>query len=237
MVMTAWILLFAVILFGGIQRKERLSLPVKEVRLFLLTLIGYLVLPFGAGHYSYFNLRLAPISYILLCIVLSRIPLKRSQGIMLTVLAAFLVVSSLNLGRSVSSETEEILPVLKKMEPNALILPLFFDASSPELDPLFFYEIHSHDHDYYHVYVGGGANPFIIRNPFFPVQFQKYISLPFPATPEKFTWESHGINYRYILTRGASRDFTGSLQKESRLILVSGKWRLYENHFRVNPIK
>ena len=229
MVMTTWTLLFAVILFEGIQRKEWFSLPVKEVRLFLLTSIGYFVLPFGAGHYSYFNLRLAPISYILLCIIFSRIPLKRSKGIILTVLAAFLVVYSLNLGRSVSSETEEILPVLKKMEPNALILPLLFEASSTELDPLFFHQFHSHDHDYYHVLVGGGANPFNIRNPFFPVQFKKYLSLPFPATPEKFTWESHGVNYRYILTRGASQDFTGRLQKESRLVLRSGEWTLFEH--------
>ena len=232
MVMTTWILLFAVILFEGIQGKEPFSLPVKEVRLFLLTLIGYVGLPFGAGHYSYFNLRLAPISYILLCIILSRIPLKRSQGIILTVLSAFLLVSSFCLGRSVSSETEEILPALKKMEPNALILPLLFDYSSTELDPLFFYQFHSHDHDYYHVLVGGGANPFNIRNPFFPVQFQKYVSLPFPAIPEKFTWESHGVNYRYILTRGSSEDFTGRLQKESRLVLRSGKWALFEHQLR-----
>jgi hypothetical protein len=227
-VMTAWILLFAVLLFCGIQGKEPFSLPVKEVRLFLLTLIGYFGLPFGAEQYSYFNLRLAPISYILLCITLSRIPLKRSQGIILTVLAAFLVVSSLNLGRSISSETEEILPILKKMEPNARVLPLLFDTSSNELDPLFFYQFHSHDHDYYHVFVGGGANPFNIRNPFFPVQFQKKVSLPFPVTPEKFTWESHGINYRYILTRGSSQDFTDRLQKDSRLVLRSGKWILFE---------
>jgi len=119
--------------------------------------------------------------------------------------------------------------VLKKMEPNALILPLLFEASSTELDPLFFYQFHSHDHDYYHVLVGGGANPFNIRNPFFPVQFKEYLSLPFPATPEKFTWESHGVNYRYILTRGASQDFTGRLQKESRLVLRSGKWTLFEH--------
>ena len=229
MVMTTWTLLFAVILFEGIQRKERFSLPVKEVRLFLLTLIGYIGLPFGAGYSSYFNLRLAPISYVLLCMILSRIPLKRSQGIILTVLAAFLVVSSLSLGRAVSSETEEILPVLKKMEPNSLILPLLFDASSSELDPLFFYQFHSHDHDYYHVLVGGGANPLFVRNPIMPAQFQKYASLPFPATPGKFTWESHGVNYRYILTRGASLDFTGHLQKESRLVLRSGKWTLFEH--------
>lgn len=227
-VMTAWILLFTVLLFGGIQGKESFSLPVKEVRLFLLTLIGYFGFPFWAGYYSYFNLRLAPISYILLCIILSRIPLKRSQGIILTVLAGFLVVSSLNLGRSISSETEKILPILKKMEPNALILPLFFDASSDELDPVFFYQFHAHDHNYYHVLVGGGANPFLFQNPMLPVQFQKNASLPFPATPEKFTWESHGVNYRYILTMGSSREFTSRLQKESRLILRSGKWILFE---------
>jgi hypothetical protein len=229
MVMTNWILLFAVILYVGIKGKEPLSLPVKEARLFLLTLLGYIVFPFHAGYYSYFNLRLAPISYILLCTIISRIPLKRSQGIVLTVLAAFLVVSSLNLGRAVSSETEEILPVLKKMEPNALILPLLFDASSTELDPLFFYEFHSHDQNYYHVLVGGGANPFLFHSPMLPVQFRKNISLPFPATPEKFTWESHGVHYRYILTRGSSQDFTGSLQKESRLVLRSGKWTLFEH--------
>lgn len=229
MVMTTWALLCAVILFEEIQRKERFYLPVKEARLFLLTLIGCIDLPFGVGHYSYFNLRLAPILYILLCIILSQIPLKRSRGIILTGLAAFLVVSSLNLGRSISSETEEILPVLKKMEPNALILPLLFDTSSTELDPLFFFQFHAHDHDYYHVLVGGGANPLNIRNPFFPVQLQKYMSLPFPATPEKFTWESHGVNYRYILSRGASQDFTDRLQKESRLVLRSGKWTLFEH--------
>ncbi|MBW6504432.1 hypothetical protein K0B90_09180 [bacterium] len=228
-VMTTWTLLFAVILFKGIQRKEWFSFPLKEVRLFLLTLIGYVGLPYWAGYYGYFNLRLAPISYILLCIILSRIPLRKSQGIILTVLAAFLVVSSMNLGRAVSSETEEILPVLKKMEPNALILPVLFDVSSTELDPSFFYQFHSHDHNYYHVLVGGGANPYLFPNPMMPVQFQKYVTLPFPATPEKFTWESQGVNYRYILTRGSSQDFTDNLQKESRLILRSGKWTLFEH--------
>jgi len=115
------------------------------------------------------------------------------------------------------------------MEPNALILPLLFDASSTELDPYFFSEFHLHDHNYYHVLVGGGANPFLFHNQMMPVQFQKYASLPFPATPEEFTWESHGVNYRYILTRGSSQDFTGRLQKESRLVLQSGKWTLFEH--------
>jgi hypothetical protein len=232
MVMTTWILSFVVILFEGIQGKKSILLPLIEVRLFLLTLIGYFSLPFWAGYYSYFNLRLAPISYILLCIILSRIPLKRSQGIILTVFAAILVIFSFNLARAVSSETEEILPVLKKMEPNALILPLFFDATSTELDPLFFYEFHSHDHNYYHVLVGGGANPFLFHNPMMPIQFQKYVSLPFPATAEKFTWEFHGVSYRYILTRGASQDFTDRLQKESLLVLRSGRWTLFEYQLR-----
>jgi hypothetical protein len=39
-VMTTWSLLFAVILYEKIQGKEPFSLPIKEVRLFLLTLIG-----------------------------------------------------------------------------------------------------------------------------------------------------------------------------------------------------
>ena len=205
MVMNTWTFLFAIILFEGIQRKEWFSLPLKEMRLFLLTSIGFFVLPFGAGHYSYFNLRLAPISYILLCIILSRIPIKRSQGIILTVLAAFLVISSLNLGRAVSSETEEILPVLKKMEPNALILPLIFDASSAELDPLFFYQFHSHDHDYYHVLVGGGANPLNIRNPFSPHNSRNRYLCPIRPPRRSSHGNPTGAIHQYILTRGAPR--------------------------------
>jgi hypothetical protein len=128
----------------------------------------------------------------------------------------------------ISSEIQEIAPIVAKIPQNSRILPLVFDKNTPELESSF--DMHLHDHDYYHLLVGGGLSPYVIENPLFPVRYKAGIKLPAPGEyrPDLFEWELHASDYEYFLVRAASDSKISYGPEKMKLIGCSGKWLLFE---------
>ncbi|MBU4151239.1 MAG: hypothetical protein KKD63_00010, partial [Proteobacteria bacterium] len=147
-----WTTAIGLVIWGGIRAvRKGASLPRRTGLAFALTTAGFFALPFWAGQYSYFNLRMAPISYLFAALFAGSSRLPRWAGLSLAALSAILVAQSANLQASVARETAEIKPIIAAMESNARILPMTFQTNSAILDRHFFPETHSHDHFYYHL--------------------------------------------------------------------------------------
>lgn len=195
----------------------------------IAALLGFIALPFWMGYYAYFNLRLAPVSYFALSLLLCRLRVPFRSGMLLGCAVMALLFGSIQVQKSVAREAETILPVLQAARGNALVLPLIFGAGSDVLDSVFFYQIHSHETDYYHAVVGGGASPALFPNAMMPVQYRPGLRLPYPDTPWLFSWPEHGAYYDYVLVRQAPADFYRYLAPASNLVARSGHWSLFEN--------
>lgn len=230
-----WVALAAIVI-AAVSRTSASSISILRSRSFLwfmASTLGYLALLYWFGYYAYFNLRLAPVAMLALILTLHEVQIARGAGYIVAVLCAALVVLSIQIHGKTSRETEEILHVLNKMEPNALVLPMYLDSNTRVLDPEYFYEMHSHDHSYYHVLVGGGANPFLFPNPMLPVQYRAGVRLPAPNlkdTVVNFDWEDIHRRYRYILVRGDEPELLMRyLVQSTRVVAHSGSWSLFEN--------
>ena len=213
-------------LFSGRQEKNRF--PVRYLVFFILTTIAVFVLPFGKGPYSYIGIRVAPVSYFFLAILVGRLKFKGVwRSVFILFVAAVLIQSVIKQGR-VSAEIQEIAPIVASIPPNSCILPLVFDNDSPELENSF--DMHLHDHDYYHLLVGGGLSPYIIKNPLFPVYYKKGVNLPAPGeyTPSLFKWEEHSAAYQYFLVRAAPDAMIEYPAEKMKLMDRSGSWRLFK---------
>jgi hypothetical protein len=207
----------------------------RPLLLFLASLSGFLGLPFWLGYYSYVNLRLAPVSYFALALLLSRLRCAPWAGCVAASCAALLVSFSIGTQASVSREVEEVLPALAKAQRNSLVLPLMFDSSSAILDPEFFYQFHVHEVSYYHVLVGGGADPELFPNQMLPVHYRTGFSLPSPEDPRHFSWDRYGPYYDYFLARGAPPAFAQYMTGRADLVATSGPWELFRNRFPAKP--
>ena len=165
--------------------------------------------------------------------------LARPAAAALVAVSAGLVILSAGVQARVSAEKDEILPLLREMSPNARVLALPFRTGSDAVDPAFFYQIHHHDPNWYHVVVGGGANPGLFPNAWLPVQYRADFSLPKPEVygeryeflpkPEvltHFTWEDYEPHYDYVLARGAPRSFVEYLSDHLG-VTRSGSWTLF----------
>ncbi len=76
-VLIIWLFILGVFLVAAILRRHEYAFS-RSILLFVaLSSAGYLALPFWAGFYSYFNLRLAFVVYVLLAILLAHVPLSR----------------------------------------------------------------------------------------------------------------------------------------------------------------
>jgi hypothetical protein len=228
MTLLAWIASSTIVLFGAVRScKARVVFPQWAALAFVLTTAVFFVLPFWAGQYSYFNLRMAPISYLFAAILAGYCTLSRGTGLGLATLAALLISQSTSMQVAIAKETAEIKPLILRMEPNATVLPMTFRTESAILDGHFFPEAHSHDYFYYHLLVGGGASPNLFPSPMLPVRFKPGVNLP-KATHD-FSWQEHGSKYDYILTRGAPAEFTPFVSRYAPLIGQSGDWLLFKN--------
>jgi len=167
--------------------------------------------------------------YFSLALVLARMRIPSATGVLVAALTLGLLVSSVRLQASVSREAEGALPVLTAMPANALVLPLMFDSASDALDPTFFYQMHAHEPDYYHVIVGGGANPTLFPNGMMPVRYREGLSLPSPADPLAFRLPLYGPYYDYIVARGAPPPFVQHLSSYCDPLVQSGPWSLFRN--------
>ena len=225
-----WTALGVVILRGYLvlPKKER-SLPDRYVLFLGVSLLALLTLPFAQGGYSYVNLRFAPVSYFFLTMIVSNLRWKRGRTAVLIFLIASLMASSVVKQRRISREIGEVVPLIKVIPPNVRILPLVFDNDSPELDRPFF-DVHLHDHDYYHVFVGGGINPYFPRESIFPVRYKAHAEKPAPPEyqPQRFVWDLHADDYRYFLARRAPPEFVSFLSTRAEPVGRSGPWILFK---------
>ncbi len=201
----------------------------RPVAVFLVSLGGFLALPFWMGYYSYFNLRLAPVSYFALSLLLCRVRVPSRSGLAVALAALALLIGSVQTQKAVAREAETVLPVLSRAGKNSLVLPLVFDGASNVIDPLFFYQIHAHEPAYYHLLGGGGANPALFPNAMTAVQYRPGLRLPYPAMPGSFSWSQHGAYYDYVLVRRGPPALYDYLTATCNPVAESGPWRLYQN--------
>lgn len=218
--LAAVFLTYAALRSGTKTRFSRLDLT-----LFLIVLAGFLALPFSPGApYTYFNVRLVALVYFLGAVFLSSLPMCRFAGRIFAVLIIAAALWQGALHQKLSNEIAEILPVVSRMEKNSVVLPIVEDGKSAHIDPVYFYQFHDHVPEYYHFLIGGGANPYLISNPGFPIRYR---------LPRKML-EVMGSNladytccYRYILARGerfGGFEFLGPFRRIAR----SGKWVLFD---------
>lgn len=210
------------------ERGETKGFPVRYLVFFILTTVAVFVLPFGKGPYSYIGTRVAPVSYFFLAILVGRFRFRGAWGSVFVFLVAGVLMHSLVKQGRVSNEIQEIAPIVASIPPNSLILPLVFDDDSPELESSF--DMHLHDHDYYHLLVGGGVSPYIIRNPLFPVYYKNHVNLPAPGqyTPNLFNWGEHSAPYQYFLVRTAPDAMIEYPPEKMKLVDRSGSWFLFK---------
>lgn len=189
-----------------------------------LAFLGYLALPFWMKCYSYFNLRLGPVTFFLLALLAAQKKIHRKAQILFVLALLILMIVPWRIHKGLSEETEEIVPLLGKMVANAKVYPQIIDGAPTTIEPNFFYQLHTHDHYYYHVLVGGGVNPMLFPSSLIPVQFREDVSLP--PLMHDFRRE-FAVHYRYLLVRGAIEE-GASVPEDVVRVAQSGKWTLFE---------
>ena len=236
-----WIVVFLWSICAAIFLRSwrRNKVALEDIRwpcsLFVASLAGFVILPFWFGYYSYFNLRLAPVSYFALALVLSRLQISRQAGIKVAVCSMLLILLSIRTQAKISCEAETILPVLAKMKKNSLVLPVIFDGSSENLDPVYFYQVHTHEAYYYHIVRGGGANPTIFPNAMMPVQYRPGFSPLPPGEPAKFSVQRYKPFYDYFLVRSSPQGFKETMFSNGcTLSASSGHWQLFSKRSGVD---
>ncbi|MBL4821369.1 MAG: hypothetical protein JKY98_10340 [Gammaproteobacteria bacterium] len=216
-----WVLITAIYVYAWHNSKAvpRAKSPVKIM--LLLTISGYLILPFYFNDYSYFNLRMSLVCYFLIALALGNIKLGRNPSFIMIMLVTGLMLQIINTQVKLSGETEELLPLLDQMEINSAVYTIYENASANAIDREYFYQFHSHDHFYYHTLVGGGVTPKLFPSKMNRVKFKDGITMPDIAAAPHL--------YRYILVRGEG-DSSRTIQASHTLKASSASWSLYERH-------
>jgi hypothetical protein len=229
------------ILWGGIgavvlgaMRVERttrwiLDVPRGHLTWLAMAILGIVFLPYQIGSFSYINVRIASVFYFLIALVVSQVRFRGWLACGLVGLVSLCTLDSVAKQARISAESREILPIVLQIPPQSRILPLAFDCRSPELDRIWFAP-HLHDHAYYHILVGGGFNPYLIRSSIHPVHYKEGQERPSPGefAPEHFSWRLHAADYQYFLIRGAPEGVAERMSEPCKEISVSGKWMLFQ---------
>ena len=224
-----WLTIVGLFMFACIVHRKNIVFPWKMASFFLLSLLGYAFMPFVITYYQFFNARMALVSYFSLAFIFARIKLGSKAVLLFVGLATLLMVLSSNLQEKLSRETAEIMPLLARMEKNAVVLPLILYSSAAGLDPVFFDEFHKHEPNYYHIFVGGGTTPALFSNPLLPVQYKLGVALPVPTNLTPASLQPYAPYYRYLLIRGAPDVYIWDLSHYYNFIAVSGAWSLFES--------
>ena len=224
-----WLVVF-VLLAGAVLSipERRMAARNKYLLGFLLTAIGVFAVPFAKGDYSFINLRLSAVAYLFLAFWAGSMRLRGIRGFLFIFAVAACLISSVLQQARISRDVEEIVPLVEKIPPNASLLRLVFPPiGSPHLDPLFF-DTHLHDHNYYHLIVGGGYSPYLWNLHLFPVRYKAEAIRPAPPQYEahRFTWQDHGEHYDYFLVRGAPALFHRYMGRFADWMGQSGAWIL-----------
>jgi hypothetical protein len=224
----SWILLAACVgsaWYGMRQGNPSRQRMRRYLVLFGVAAVAALALPFSVSEYTFINFRVAALVYFLLAVVVADVRFQRGQAAAFVGLIAVMLMQSAAKQIRVSNEIAEIVPIIEKMRPNATILPLVFERTSPELDRVYF-DPHLKAHNYYHVLVGGGLSPYFWA---MPMRLKDSVRPPAPNeyVPRLFNWDKHGTAYEYFLVRGAPMDFAGYIAERADLEAESGQWQLY----------
>lgn len=226
-----WVSVLGLLAFFAVRDWKLASIQIPVAAFLGLALLGFIVMPFWMGYYSYFNLRLAPITYVLLAWLLSGIRLPNAFGHVVGLLAMALVAVSIDIHAKISEETAQLLPVLAKMEKNSAVLPVLVDSGTNVIDATLFYQLHAHDHYYYHLLVGGGVNPLPFQNPMLPLYLRQDRPWPTPMTLNqlpRYRWREVLSKYRYILVRANSDAQIQQWNPFATIAVQSGPWTLLE---------
>jgi hypothetical protein len=220
-----WLIIFVTLAAGAYQVRAKFRLNRLYVALTASTLVLFFILPFHFGYYAVFNFRLAPVVYILVLMLISSIPLPRANIVVLAMASIALLMVANQRHKDFSDEVASIVPVLEKMKPNARIFPVYNDSESKVFDPGYFYQIHNHDHFYYHTLVGGGVNPSLFANSMLPVQFKTGMRPPASTATLSILLQS----YDYVLIRKPSPEDIKSLSGHMALVEQSADWLVFAN--------
>ena len=195
--------------------------------LFCVATTAAVVLPFSVSEYTFINFRVASLAYFLLAVVVADVRFQGGQIAVFVGLIAVILMQSVAKQIRISHEIAEITPIIEKMPPNATVLPLVFERTSPELDSTYF-DPYLKAHNYYHMLVGGGLSPYFWAPPM-PMRLKDNVRPPAPNeyVPNLFNWDKHGTAYNYFLARGMPADFAVYLAEHAELQAESGPWQLY----------
>ncbi|MGA3266796.1 MAG: hypothetical protein ABSE16_08235 [Verrucomicrobiota bacterium] len=225
-----WGVVFAVVL--GVllvdwRKSGAVSLSKMHLVFLVLGIVGLFILPFRIGTFTYINVRVATIIYFLIALLAARVRFRGWLACCLLIgLLGLCMIDSIAKQARISAEVNEILPIVHRIPPNSRILPLVFDHGSPELDKSWF-DPHLHDHDYYHVLVGGGFSPYIFGT---DMRYKMGEERPAPGEyqPGRFSWEDYSADYQYFLIRGMPDGLDEYMSKTCDKLCVSGSWTLFE---------
>ncbi len=225
----ATLLLFVLLEYWWHRSKYRFNFwfPV----LFCMAVGGYFVLPFSIhtdGRYTFFNLRMAPISFFLLVPIVAALPVGRFAGRVVIVLCLTLTCHSAYLHDRISGEIEGFVPIFDKMEKNASVLTLFLDSRSEYLDPYFYVNFHSCFPFYYHILKGGGVNPDMFHRRLMPVGYREGRRSVRPSRHQLQKWVMYRAAYDYVLVLKVPRFIHGQLENLGDLVDTTGPWSLYK---------
>ncbi|MEH6824036.1 MAG: hypothetical protein V7629_09030 [Motiliproteus sp.] len=216
-----WAAIATVILYSLWRARDSIAWlrPSLMLWMTLLTLVLFCALPFWFGYYSYFNVRLAPLVCLLAVVTFSVLPVHRIGAAVIMVSCLGLLAIADQRHRDYSVETAAILPILEQMPANARVFPIYEDSSSAQFDPTFYYQIHAHDHHYYHTLIGGGVGPTLFPNPMLPVQYKVGALPPSPNSAQGLAQA-----YDFVLLRSPKPNMVNLFSEVMQPIARSGPW-------------
>jgi hypothetical protein len=219
LVLSSWLAVVCVFIYAFYLSNRAFNYRSPVNMMLGFTILGYLVMPFYVGDYSYFNLRMSMVVYFLMILALTNVELGRYAGGALFLLTSIIMLGTINKQMLLSAETEELLPLLQQMEQNNPLAAIYGNASANGIDNKYFYQFHAHDHFYYHIAVGGGAAASVFPSKLNPVNFKKDIVMPDVSVRPN--------GYRYILVRGEQAE-KYTLRNTHKLKASSAPWALFE---------
>ena len=210
-----WGAVLLLLLFGLLRSWRQHSVSPVYAVLFGLVVAGFFVLPFSLvldNRYTFFNVRMAPLSLFVLLPFAAAIPLGRAAGGLLAILCIALSVQSAQLHHKIASELESYVPIFDKVPSNARLLPVLGLTPSQYLDPFYYARFYSHFPFYYHVLKGGGINPDMFTARLMPLAYKPGVLPSRPPHNDLGRWAEHANQYDYILVRNAPPQVIKQLQ-------------------------
>ncbi|MBI3557255.1 MAG: hypothetical protein HY074_13410 [Deltaproteobacteria bacterium] len=224
-----WLAVLAVVALALWQeRKSRARHSLRYLWLAAACALAVFVFPFRLYDYTFINLRMAALAYFFVALFLGGVRFSPVAVAVLVLSLAWCMFGLIAKQHRISVEIAEVLPVVEVIPRNSTLLPLVFDRSSPEFAGTTF-DPHLHDHNYYHLVVGGGFNPYLFQTHLNPVRYKPQARRPAPAQyqPFLFRYEQHGAPYQYYLVRGGRPADEAYFSRFSTVIKKSGRWALY----------